>query len=138
MTTNNEVGSTDNPPVVERRRARLPQPDFGPYKKANAYPGAAYFFVGHSYNLDSAADTHKDDRVQAISKLFDTDRQWISVQTALGDETLARFLSRFEHDLLSRLPESALIGPAINSAGKIIGESFTIWRKEMRRAQTQA
>src|SRR5579871_2927290 len=100
MTTSNGVGAADNAPVVERRRARLPQPDFGPYKKVNAWPGATYFFVGHSYNLDASADAHKDERVEAIGRLFDTDRQWISVGTALGDQSLAPLLSRFEHDLL--------------------------------------
>ncbi len=135
MTTTNESSkeTTEMPRVVERRRARLPQPDFSVYKTANAYPGSAYFFVGHSFNLDSEANAHKDERIQAIKKLFNAETQWIPVQTALSDQTLSTVLSRFEHDLLSRMPDSALIGPAIDPHGALIGESFTVWRKEMRR-----
>ena len=135
MTTTNDIGkdSKEQAPVVERRRARLPQPDFTPYKEANAYPGSSYFFVGHSFNLDAEAEAHKVERVEAIEKLFNPDTKWIPVQNALGDKLLSPVLSRFEHDLLSRLPETALVGPAINPQGKLIGESFTIWRKEMRR-----
>jgi hypothetical protein len=33
--------------------------------------------------------------------------------------------------------DDALIGPAIDKSGKKIAESFTIWRKEMRRQDKQ-
>ena len=141
----------------ERRRTRLPQPDFGVYKAASAYTGEAYFFLGHSFNLDDkpdskpdsppASDSHcKVSRKEAISNLFNDNvsdkgnekgnekAQWITVAKALSDSDLAQVLSRFEYDLLSRLPESTLIGPAIGRDGRVIPESFTIWRKEMRRS----
>ncbi len=122
-------------PAVERRRARLPQPDFSVYKNANAYPGNGYFFVGHSYNLDTESNPEqKTGRAEAIKKLFSTDVQWITAHDALKNAELSTFLTRFEHDLLTRLPDNALIGPAISSSGQLIGESFTIWRKEMRRS----
>ncbi len=121
-------------PAVERRRARLPQPDFSVYKNANAYPGNGYFFVGHSYNLDTESNPEqKSARTEAIKKLFSSEVQWISAHDALKDVDLGKFMTRFEHDLLTRLPDTALIGPAISSTGSLIGESFTIWRKEMRR-----
>ncbi|HEY9783846.1 MAG TPA: hypothetical protein V6D17_00500 [Candidatus Obscuribacterales bacterium] len=121
---------------VERRRMRLPQPDFAPYIKANAYPGPAYFFVGHSFNVDeslSSNDRFQAERAEAIKSFFNESTQWVSVRTALANERFVSVLSRFEFDLLSRLPESALVGPAFDRFGKLIFESFTIWRKEMRK-----
>lgn len=125
-------------PFVERRRASLPQPDFTPYKKANAYPGPGYFFVGHSYNLDGeASDTgRRETRIEAIKSFFSPDSQWVPVGAALTDAKFFGTLSRFEQDLLSRLPESALIGPAIDRLGVCITHSFTIWRREMRKQQS--
>ncbi len=127
--------SADKFAGVDRRRARLPQPDFEFYKKANAYPGAGFFFVGHSFNLEesAAALSQRNQRLQAISALFATQELWIEVSIALENKVFSAVLSRFEYDLLNRLPESALLSPAIGPRGHLIPESFTIWRKEMRR-----
>lgn len=123
-------------PVVDRRRSRLPQPDFTVYKKANAYPGTEYFFVGHSFNLEDSAATaeHKIQRISAIKQLFSEQAQLISVPITLTNPTFCSVLSKVEHDWLGRLPETALIGLAINGQGQLVPESFTVWRKEMRRA----
>ncbi|HIA54492.1 MAG TPA: hypothetical protein EYN91_20800 [Candidatus Melainabacteria bacterium] len=122
-------------PAVERRRASLPQPDFTHYKKASAYPGPKYLFVGHSYNveLDNQEGEGVENRAGAIKSLFSKDIKWIPVSEALGNQNFSGILSRFEHDLLSRLPESSLVGEAINTTdGKEIKHSFTIWREERR------
>jgi hypothetical protein len=118
----------------ERRRRPLPQPDFAPYIKANAYPGASYFFVGHSYNVDDEERHAQGNRVSTLSEFFQSNPECVPVPAALENEKLCAVLSRCERDLLHHLPEGALIGPAIDNYGKSIGESFTIWRKEMRRA----
>ncbi|HEY9714470.1 MAG TPA: hypothetical protein V6C72_13445 [Chroococcales cyanobacterium] len=130
------ASSTDKPGTwVERRRASLPQPDFTHYKSAEAYPGREYLFVGHSYNpeFDHTESEEKQKRVATLSQLFTEGPQWISAKAALEDANFQHILSRFEKDLLTRLPETALVGPAIDEHGKRLNESFTIWRKEMRK-----
>jgi len=121
-------------PAVERRRASLPQPDFTFYKKAEAYPGPKYLFVGHSYNveLDNQEGEGVDNRAGAIKSLFENGVKWVPVSEALGNGNFAGILSRFEHDHLSRLPESTLVGEAIDKDGSHIKHSFTIWREERR------
>lgn len=124
---------------VERRRARLPQPDFTHYKKQNAYPGPNYFFVGHSFNLEEAAqvDEFAEQRARAIHSVFVDETKWAPVDSVLSNEGFSKVLSRFENDFLHRL-DGALIGPAIDSTGKNIADSFTIWRKEMRRQERES
>lgn len=125
----------DQKPAVDRRRASLPQPDFSHYKKAEAWPGPKYLFVGHSYNveLDNKEGEGVDNRAGAIKALFSKDVKWIPVAEALGNQNFSGTLSRFEHDLLSRLPESSLVGEAISTTdGSEIKHSFTIWREERR------
>lgn len=122
-------------PAVDRRRASLPQPDFSHYKKAEAWPGPKYLFVGHSYNveLDNTEGEGVDNRAGAIKALFSKEVKWIPVAEALGNQNFSGTLSRFEHDLLSRLPESSLVGEAISTTdGTEIKHSFTIWREERR------
>lgn len=133
--TEKNPNAQDQKPPVERRRARLPQPDFTPYKNANAYPGTGYFFVGHSFNLEPCAsnEEHQSKRVSAIKTIFERPEQWVAVREALDNHDLSDVMSRCERDLLHHLPETALIGPAIDSQGRLIAESFTVWRKEMRR-----
>lgn len=120
---------------VDRRRGSLPQPDFAPYIKANAYPGNGYFFVGHSYNVDSCSTDAAIEakRVSTLKSFFSTTEDCVSVKDALHSSELCDVLSRCERDLLSHLPEGALIGRAIDPQGGEIEVSFTIWRKEMRR-----
>lgn len=120
---------------IERRRGSLPQPDFKYYVAAKAYPGMGYFFVGHSYNVEPVAanDQHKAQRSAVIKELFKGEEQWLPAKTALYQKPFFDVLSRMEQDMLYRLPDSALVGPAIDDKGSVIAHSFTIWRKEMRR-----
>jgi hypothetical protein len=124
-------------PAVERRKGSLPQPDFTFYKELDAYPGPDFFFVGHSYHVDNEAANPELEakRAEAIKGLFDKEAQWLPVQTALREPALVEVLSRIERDMLGHLPENALIGPALDKTGKVIEQSFTIWRREMRRRQ---
>jgi hypothetical protein len=125
----------------DRRRAALPQPDFTHYQKINAYPGRQYLFVGHSYNVAEGHEEPSNEakRKEAIAHFFNKDTQWIPVKQALESDAFDIVLSRFERDMLTRLPETALIGPAIDDHGHNLDQCFTIWRKEMRRqAATKA
>jgi hypothetical protein len=135
MTDKTGAATAEGNPT-ERRRARLAQPDFTSYKRVNAYPGPAYFFVGHSYDVEiSDADSARlSPRIDAIRTLFQEQVQWVPLQTALENQQFTGVLTRFEQDLLHRLPEGTLIGPAIDVRGGEIAHSFTIWREERRRA----
>ncbi|HEY9787675.1 MAG TPA: hypothetical protein V6D17_19965, partial [Candidatus Obscuribacterales bacterium] len=57
-------------------------------------------------------------------------RRCVSVREALQDKDFVSVLSRFEHDWLTRLPATTLIGPAYDSNGRILSHSFAVWRKE--------
>ncbi len=127
---------------IERRRSRLPQPDFAPYKKANAYPGNGYFFVGHSYDVElpeqgteDRADVAK--RVSAIKEVLAETGRCIPVPAALANSNFCQVLTRFEQDLLHRLPPTALIGPAIDENGRVIEPSFSVWREERRKPRSE-
>jgi hypothetical protein len=129
-------------PPVERRRASLPQPDFKHYQKSQAYPGKEYLFVGHSYdaeheheNADATRQAKREKAIAAVLKHCPEDSQWLPIKDAIGDKNFYEMLSRFEQDWLHRLPETVLIGPAIDDHGKLVPQSFTVWRKEMRRRQ---
>lgn len=127
--------------IIDRRKA-LPQPDFTHYRNADAYPGTSFFFVGHSYNVEHRCCSKQFDlkrrnaikHVLADAKKFET----VTVKEALQNEEFVAVLSRFERDWLTRLPETSLIGPAINEEGKPIKLSFTVWRKEQRKAVAKA
>jgi hypothetical protein len=126
----------------ERRRFVLPQPDFGHYKNENAYPGTAYFFVGHSYNVEHncCGNQFSTKRRNAIKKILQSANQKhgsVPISDALADENFYSTLSRFERDWLRRLPDTALIGPAIDGKGKRISQAFTVWRKEQRKSATK-
>jgi hypothetical protein len=127
----------------DRRRQALPQPDFTHYKQAHAYPGKEFLFVGHSYNTecDGGSGTNTSKRSTAVANLLENgnkNNQWVTVKDAVGDQQFYSTLSRFEKDWLGRLPDSTLVGPAIDVSGKTIPQSFTVWRLEMRKnAQTE-
>jgi len=138
MTDNTGTATAEGNSTAERRQTRLTQPDFTSYKKANAYPGPSYFFVGHSYDVE-ISDAHNarlSHRIDAIRTLFREQIQWVPVQSALSNEQFTAILTRFEQDLLHRMPENALIGPAIDERGNEIAHSFTIWREERRKPRS--
>lgn len=123
--------------IIERRIA-LPQPDFSAYRKKNSYPGEGFFFVGHSYNVENTAGNFTSQRKQAIKQLLKkaNKNNTLSVKEALQQKEFVVILSRVERDWLGRLPEGALIGPAIEKDGSEIAECFTVWRKEQRKMTT--
>jgi hypothetical protein len=130
-----------NAEAVDRRRA-LPQPDFKHYKEASSYPGASFFFVGHSYNVEHRCCSGQFNlkRKSAIKNVLKqaNKHQTVTVKHALEQPTFFAVLSRVERDWLGRLPEGALIGPAIDQEGKVVAQSFTVWRQEQRQPKTAA
>ena len=106
---------TNAQPGAERRRAPLPQPDFHPYEQADAYPGPTYFFVGHSYDtaLDNATTNRLTKRADAIKSLFVDGDQYVSLKAAQANQSFYAVLTRFEQDLLNRLPDTSVIGIAV-------------------------
>ncbi len=122
--------------IVDRRKA-LPQPDFTHYRQAGSYPGAAYFFVGHSYNVEHrcCSGQFSMKRKAAIKQVLKeaSKTHSVLVKDALQHSEFVEVLSRVERDWLGRLPEGALIGPAIDEDGAEIAQSFTVWRKEQRK-----
>ncbi len=127
--------------IIDRRKA-LPQPDFSHYREAGSYPGTSYFFVGHSYNVEHncCGAQFNLKRKSAIKKILQqaTKNNSMLVKNALEQPEFVAVLSRFERDWLSRLPEGAMIGPAIDQEGKKIVQSFTVWRKEQRKTAAKS
>lgn len=143
MTEGKDPGATateQQRPAVERRRASLPQPDFSFYKKAEAWPGPKYLFVGHSYNveIEKEAGEAVARRSDVITNFFKDRAKWVPVGEAVTDERFNSILTRFEHDLLSRLPQTSLVGMAIDTHGNLIDQSFTIWREERRQRRSDS
>jgi hypothetical protein len=127
--------------IIDRRKA-LPQPDFSHYREAGSYPGTSYFFVGHSYNVEHncCGAQFNLKRKNAIKKVLQqaTKNNALLVKTAILQPEFFAVLSRFERDWLGRLPEGAMIGPAIDQDGKKIVQSFTVWRKEQRKTSVKS
>lgn len=135
----NAAGADKPGNTKDRRRLPLPQPNYAPYKKINAYPGRNYFFVGHSYNVecnqpDRPSEKERAAAIKATLKLADKEHNFLSLPTALSHKSFQQVLSRFEREWLPKLPETVFIGPAINENGAIIPHAFTVWRKELRKS----
>jgi len=121
--------------IIDRRKA-LPQPNFKHYREAGAYPGGSFFFVGHSYNVEHkcCGGQFKLKRQNAIKNVLElaSKHHTVAIKDALQNPEFFSVLSRFERDWLGRLPDTSLIGPAIDQEGTYIAHSFTVWRKERR------
>ncbi|HIA53282.1 MAG TPA: hypothetical protein EYN91_14535 [Candidatus Melainabacteria bacterium] len=119
----------------ERYTQLLNHIDVTPYKKTAAWPGKSYLLVGNSYNMDFSFQepVERTRRATCIALLFrngERDRNWIPLAEALQDVGFASVLSRFEREWLSRMPETAMIGPAYDNNGNLIARAFAVWRKE--------
>lgn len=120
----------------ERYTQLLNHIDVTPYKKTDAWPGKSYLLVGNSYNMDLSYQepTERSRRASCIALLLNTRegrRNCIPVADALSDVGFTSVLSRFEREWLSRMPDTALIGPAYDNQGNLIPRAFAVWRREM-------
>lgn len=102
------------------------------YDEHMAYPGDEFVFVGESHDLEHRLIGTKNDtaRKHIITMTFRSrGLRCINIKDALDlVEGFDSILSRFEYDLLKRLPDGA-IGPAFDKQGNEIEGAFTIWRR---------
>lgn len=105
-----------------------------PYVQNKVWPGKNYIYIGHSSNLEHrlvGTDVDKN-RKTCLSLLFEAkgnQHYCVSVEQALTFEGFPEVLSRFEKDLLLRLPEGTVLSPAFNNEGERLQSSFTIWQE---------
>jgi hypothetical protein len=100
------------------------------YAENSAFPGNEYMFVGESGSLDKQGVESDEERRNVLSTIFRSrGLRCISVADAM--ELLDQFkavLTRFEYDLLTRMPEGA-VGPSFDCQGNEIPGAFTVWRR---------
>lgn len=105
-----------------------------PYVQNKVWPGKNFIYIGHSSNLDYrlvGTDADKN-RTTCLSLLFEAkgdNNYCVPLNTALNFEGFAEILSRFEKDLLMRLPEGTMLSPTYNANGERLHSSFTIWQE---------
>ena len=105
-----------------------------PYVQNKVWPGKNYIYIGHSSNLEHRlVETSTDkNRKTTLSLLFEAkgnEHYCVSVEQAFAFEGFPEVLSRFEKDLLLRLPEGTMISPTFNNEGERLHSSFTIWQE---------
>ena len=111
------------------------QPGVEQYKSNQSWPGRKYSLIGNSFNLeskllDTKSDTKRSACIAVVVEKGKDNCNCLSIEDALKFEGFAECLSRFEYDWLSKQPPSTLIGPAYDSNGELIANSFSVWRRE--------
>jgi hypothetical protein len=110
--------------------------DLAPYKEHQAWPGRGYLLVGNSYNTEGKVKvkTKSTKRSGSIALLLEQgkdNRHTVGVEVALCHAGFVESLSRFEFDWLRREPPSSLIGQAYDEQGKLLPQSFAVWRVDV-------
>ncbi len=105
----------------------------GPYLRNKAWPGRNYVYMGHSQNLDHTllGTNWELERRTCLSLLFEAkgdENYCVYIEDALAFEGFFDGLSRFEKELVQKLPARTLIGPAYDRIGNKVSLAFTIWR----------
>jgi hypothetical protein len=117
--------------------------DLSPYKEHQGWPGRGYLLVGNSYNMERKVGdkNNKTKRNGSIALLLEQgkgNRHCVRVEEALYHAGFVESLSRFEFDWLRREPPSSFIGPAYDERGKLLPNSFAVWRVDVGQVQVQA
>lgn len=104
-----------------------------PHLKNNTCPGASYLYLGDSSNLEHIllnTRMHHQRRtcIELLLESKGDEHYCVRLDIALSFEGFDGILSRFERDLLRRLPAHTLIGPSYDGSGNRIAGAFTIWR----------
>ena len=120
---------------IDSRKLKI-EINLKPYKNHQAWPGRRYNLVGNSFNLENRiVDTKSDTkRTACISVVLEKGRnncKCISIEDAFEYKGFVECLSRFEYDWLSKQPPSTLIGPAYDTKGELLPESFAVWKREL-------
>lgn len=105
-----------------------------PCVQNKVWPGKNYLYIGQSSNLNNRLlGTELDkNRKTCLSLLFEAKGNYnycVAVNEAFAFEGFQDVLSRFERDLLMRLPEGTMIGPSYDMNGELMHSSFTIWQE---------
>ncbi len=126
-----DCGHRASPKFFEGYESKL-----SPYKANQAWPGRKYELIGNSFNLDSRiidtiSDTRRSACIAVVLTRGEGNRKCLSVEDAFTYKGFLECLSRFEYDWLSKQPPSTLIGPAYDSYGELLPESFAVWRRTL-------
>lgn len=122
-------GKTDSWKVL-RSREELHLPV---YTRNQTWPGTNYMYLGHSRNLDHMLlGTEKEmQRRTCMSLLFEAkgnEYYCVRVDTALKFDGFTDVLSRFEREMLNRMPSHTMLGPAYDKNGDRILSAFAVWK----------
>ncbi|MBX9694578.1 MAG: hypothetical protein K2Z81_19480 [Cyanobacteria bacterium] len=104
------------------------------YKTNQAWPGRKYKLIGNSFAIEQRIidSSYKTRRTASIAMALEKgrdNRNCVSIEDALQMPGFVESLSRFEYDWLTRQPSSTLVGPAYDDRGRLIPESFAVWRR---------
>lgn len=103
------------------------------HKVLGTCPGEDYIFVGNSYNLENSlvGTELAARRISIIAMMMErrgNRNRCVHVDEAFAYEGFPEVLSRFEFDMLSRLGNEFVLGPAFDRAGSPLPAAFCIWR----------
>lgn len=104
-----------------------------PYVKHKSWPGETYMYIGHSNNLEHklVGTRTESKRKTCLGLLFEAkgdENYCVRLDDAMKFEGFHDNLSRFEKDLLAKMPPHTMLGPSYDKSGKHLPTSFTIWR----------
>jgi hypothetical protein len=104
-----------------------------PYMQSKTWPGKEFMYIGHSQNLEHplvGTEIHVQ-RSTCLALLFEAKgnkNYCVRVDDALKFNGFRDVLSRFEADMLRKMPPHTMIGPAYNENGELMATTFTVWR----------
>ena len=115
--------------------------DLTPYKEHQGWPGRGYLLVGNSYRVEGrvSENSKSSKRAGYIAVMLEQgkgNRHYVSVEDALCHAGFVESLSRFEFDWLRREAPNSLIGPAYSEDGKLVPNSFAVWRAEVTQTKS--
>lgn len=114
-----------------------------PYIEYKSWPGKNYMFIGHSENLEHplvGTEIHVQRRtlMTLLFKAKGDVNYCVRLDEAMEFEGFQDVLSRFEKDILSKMPPHTLLGPAYHSSGDLLPTAFTVWRAAQNGAEPAA
>ncbi len=103
------------------------------YRLRGFCPGEGFELIGNSYNLDLAlvgteAEAKRRGCLAVLIERKGNRCSCVLLADALVFEGFRGVLSSREYEWLASLPESAVIGPALDRFGRQIRTAFAVWR----------
>lgn len=132
-----ESTSADNQPAPCKSAEQVlySKDSLSAFKANQAWPGQNYFLLGESHTIekrtiDTMSATRRAACINHLLLRGRNNQHCVSVGEALTVSGFVSCLSRVEYEWLKKQPSSALIGPSYNQDGKLVAESFAVWRRE--------